>query len=106
MARYYVYILKCNDGSFYTGITNDLECRLNEHNAGINPEAYTFDRRPVELVFFEEFDTPVLAIEYEKKIKGWSHRKKQALIDENWDLLKELSVCKNKTSHKHYRKKK
>jgi len=104
MAHYYVYILKCIDHSFYTGITNDLERRLTEHNAGRNPESYTYDKRPVELVFYEEFDNPYLAIEYEKKIKGWSHKKKQALIDKNWDLLQELSVCKNKSSHKYYKK--
>jgi len=104
VARYYVYILKCLDNSFYTGITNDLERRLTEHNTGRNPESYTYDKRPAELVFYEEFDNPDLAIEYEKKIKGWSHKKKQALIDENWELLKELSVCKNKSSHKFYKK--
>ncbi|MBA7553482.1 hypothetical protein ES705_46074 [subsurface metagenome] len=104
MARYYVYILKCTDGSYYTGITNDLERRFSEHSAGINPEFYTYKRRPVELVFYEEFDDPELAIEYEKKIKGWTRKKKEALINEDWDLLKELSVCKNETSHKLYNK--
>ena len=104
MSRYFVYILKCIDNSFYTGFTNDIERRLSEHNAGLNPNSYTHKRRPVELVFYEEFDNPDLAIEYEKKIKGWSRKKKQALIDENWEQLKELSECKNKTSHKLHKK--
>ncbi|WP_317133615.1 GIY-YIG nuclease family protein [Flavobacterium sp. GSA192] len=81
MKTYFVYILKCADDSFYTGITNNLERRLSEHNAGIDKDAYTFKRRPVELVWFEMFTEPTQAIMIEKKIKGWSRRKKQALID-------------------------
>jgi len=104
MFRYYVYILKCADGSYYTGMTNDLERRFSEHSAGINPDCYTYSRRPVELVFSEEFNDPELAIEYEKKIKGWNRRKKEALIDENWDLLKELSRCENGSSYIFFKK--
>ena len=91
MKLYFVYILKCKDDSFYTGFTNDLERRLYEHNAGISKESYTFDKRPVELVWFETFTNPSHAIEIEKKIKGRSIRKKQALIDEDWDKLVKFS---------------
>ena len=87
MKPYFVYILKCNDGSFYTGITNNLERRIYEHNSGSDPDAYTFSRRPVELVWFEMFTDPTQGIAVEKKIKGWSRRKKQALIDSDWDKL-------------------
>lgn len=104
MGRYYVYILKCSDSSYYTGITNDIERRLQEHENGNNHDSYTFSRRPVKLVFYEEFDNPDLAIEYEKKIKGWTRKKKEALINENWNDLKKLSECRNKTSHKFYKK--
>ena len=87
MKLFYVYILKCKDDSFYTGITNSIERRLYEHNVGIDKDAYTYSRRPVELVWFEMFTDPTQAIMVEKKIKGRSRRKKQALIDEDWDKL-------------------
>ena len=91
MKLLYVYILKCKDDSFYTGITNSIERRLYEHNVGIDKDAYTYSRRPVELVWFEMFTDPNQAIMIEKKIKGWSRRKKQALIDEDWDKLVRFS---------------
>ena len=91
MKLFYVYILKCKDDSFYTGITNSIERRLYAHNVGIDKDAYTYSRRPVELVWFEMFTDPNQAIMIEKKIKGWSRRKKQALIDEDWDKLVRFS---------------
>ena len=99
MKRLGVYILKCSDGSYYTGVTNDIDRRFNEHQSGKDPRSYTYRKRPVELVYFEIFWTPKEAIEWEKKIKNWSRAKKEALIMENWDKLQELSVCKNITSH-------
>jgi putative endonuclease len=65
----YVYILKCKDGTYYTGVTNDVEKRLLQHNEGIDEEAYTYTRRPVELVFNELFTDYILAIEWETRIK-------------------------------------
>ena len=91
MKLFYVYILKCKDDSFYTGITNSIERRLYEHNVGIDKDAYTYSRKPVELVWFEMFTDPTQAIMVGKKIKGWSRRKKQALIDEDWDKLVRFS---------------
>jgi len=97
MKNYYVYILKCKDDSFYTGITNNLERRFYEHNIGNDIEAYTYRRRPVSLVWFEMFTDPTQAIIIEKQIKGWSRRKKQALVDEDWDRL--VRYSKNYTQY-------
>ncbi len=53
---YFVYIVECSDGSFYTGVTNDLDRRLYEHNSGITPNTFTFKIRPVKLRYYEEFN--------------------------------------------------
>jgi putative endonuclease len=98
----YVYILKCNDNTFYTGVTNNPEKRLNEHNSGINNLCYTYSRRPVELVYCELFNDYNLALNLETKIKKWSKAKKEALIKSNWKKLAEYAACKNETSHKLY----
>lgn len=87
-----VYILECSDKSFYTGVTNDPEKRLLIHNSGINQDSYTYTRRPVKMVFCEIFNSPSQAINFEKQVKGWSRKKKQALIDGRWDLLPGLSL--------------
>ena len=97
MKQYYVYIVKCSDQSYYTGVTNNLERRLYEHNSGLEKHAYTFKRKPVKLVWLETFSDINEAITIEKKIKGWSRRKKEALISEDWDKLVEYS--KNYTQH-------
>ena len=94
MKKYFVYILKCSDNSFYTGITNNIEKRINEHQSGINSKCYTHSRRPVKLVFYEEFQNPNEAISKEKQIKGWSRKKKQALINNDFEELKRLSNFK------------
>ena len=86
-----MYILKCSDGSYYTGFTNNVDERLLQHNAGVNPTAYTHTRRPVELAWVEMFTDPNQAIAFEKKIKGWSRRKKEALMAEDWDKLVQFS---------------
>lgn len=91
MKKYYVYILRCADNTYYTGMTNDPERRLLEHEAGEDVNAYTFSRRPVQLIWYDAFLSPVAAIETEKQIKGWSRRKKEALINGQFDLLPELS---------------
>jgi putative endonuclease len=81
MKYMYVYILECADGSYYTGVTNDLERRIKEHNLGIDRESYTYLRRPLTLKHYEYFTDPEQAIMWEKKIKGWSRRKKKAMIE-------------------------
>ena len=102
MKTMYVYILKCADMSYYTGVTNSIDRRFNEHESGINTECYTYKRRPLEIVFCQLFNSPDPAIAFEKKIKGWTRKKKDALINNNWEKLKELSVCKNETSHVYF----
>jgi putative endonuclease len=99
MKQYFVYILLCNDNSYYTGITNDLERRMFEHENGTDPASYISKRRPVKLVFYENFPDPVQAISFEKQVKGWSRAKKAAIINGNWDLLPELS--RNNIGKKH-----
>ena len=79
MKRYYIYILRCNDGSYYTGITNNVERRFYEHQNGLIYNCYTDRRRPVNLVFIEEFGEVNDAIAREKQIKGWTRRKKEAV---------------------------
>ena len=101
MKTYYVYILKCADSSYYTGLTNNLESRLTQHNSGLNPESYTFERRPVNLVFSQDFNDINQAILFEKKIKKWSAKKKTALINGDYDLLQILAECRNATHHKY-----
>ena len=95
MKKLTVYILECSDGSYYTGVTNNLELRLKQHNAGIDKDAYTYSRRPIKLMWYEVYSPPGYAIEMEKKIKKWSRAKKKALIDEAWDKLPMLSKKKN-----------
>jgi putative endonuclease len=91
MKSYYVYILLCNDGSYYTGVTNNLDERLAQHNSGYAVSSYTFKRRPVILKFSQQFHDINQAIALEKQIKGWSRKKKESFINEQWDLLKEFS---------------
>ena|SRR5580704_2149951 len=84
----YVYMLKCSDGSYYVGITvgHDLRKRIGEHQAGAFP-GYTFSRRPVQLVWSEHFQRITDAIATERKIKGWSRAKKEALIRGDWQTI-------------------
>lgn len=80
MDKYWVYMVLCSDASYYTGITNNVERRVWEHNEGINRHCYTYTRRPVKLVYAGGFDDPNHAITFEKTIKGWGRKKKQHLI--------------------------
>ena len=102
MKQYYVYILKCSDNSYYTGVTCDLENRFLQHQDGKHPESYTYKRRPVELVFQQEFNQVNDAIAFEKQVKGWSRKKKEAIINNNWESLKELSICKNGSNSRNF----
>jgi putative endonuclease len=86
-----VYILRCSDNSYYTGLTKqDIEARVWEHNEGVY-DGYTAKRRPVELVFMEVYDRIIDAIAREREIKGWSRRKKEALMAYDYDALPALS---------------
>ena len=98
----FLYILECSDGTYYTGSTKNLETRLSQHQSG-NAANYTKARLPVKLVFQSHFMNIADAYNYEKKIQKWSHAKKKAMIDNKWELLPQLSKCKNDS---HYKNKK
>ena len=87
MKSYHLYILLCSDGSYYTGVTNDLMRRIGEHNEAADPYAYTARRLPVVLVYSQEFADIDQAIREEKRVKGWSHAKKMALIEGNFSTV-------------------
>jgi putative endonuclease len=89
--QYFVYILLCNDKSYYTGVTNDIERRMFEHESGENKNCYTYKRRPLKLVFQENFEDVNQAIAFEKQIKGWRREKKEAVIKGDWHLLPDLA---------------
>ncbi len=91
MNQYFVYIPLCADNSYYAGVTNDMERRMYEHENGLNPGSYTHKQRPVTLVFCERLTDVNQAIAFEKQVKGWSRKKKEAIINGNWELLPELS---------------
>jgi putative endonuclease len=84
-------MLLCRDGSYYIGVTNNVEARVVQHQLGLKEDCYTFERRPVKLVFASDYLPPDQAIRLEKKIKGWSHAKKHALIRGDWDAIKRLA---------------
>lgn len=90
MKPFYLYMLRCRDGSYYIGHTDDLEKRLGEHVDGIGC-AHTARRRPVDLVFVDEFTTREEALERELQLKGWSRAKKEALIAGDWDRVRALA---------------
>ena len=95
MKTYYVYIVQCTDNSYYTGVTNDIERRIAEHNQGEDKQAYTYRKRPVKLVWHEYYNDINQGIEKEKQIKGWNRKKKEALINNDFDQLVALSNLKN-----------
>ena len=86
----YMYILLCSNGQYYVGSTKNLEKRLEEHQMG-NGSNFTKKHLPVELMYFEEFDSITLAFRREKQIQNWSQGKKEALIKGDIALLKKLS---------------
>jgi predicted GIY-YIG superfamily endonuclease len=88
---FYVYILHCSDSSYYTGHTDNLEKRLAEHMNGAIPSCYTFKRRPLNLIFSQEFPTREEALVSERQIKGWSRKKKEAMIRGDWEEVSRLA---------------
>ncbi len=89
----WIYILRCCDGCYYTGSAVDLDKRLAEHIAGAY-SGFTSKRLPVKLVFSCEMPTIHDAFLRERQIKGWTRRKKEALINGDWDKLIEYSKSK------------
>ena len=87
----YAYMLRCADGSYYVGSARlGLEQRVGEHNAGTYG-GYTSTRRPVTLVWAEHFQFITDAIAAERRIKGWSRAKKEALIQGDYEAIKILA---------------
>ena len=87
----FVYMLRCRDGSFYVGLTRaTLDQRIAQHDAG-SFGGYTSTRRPVTLVWHQEFDRITDAIGVERQLKRWTRVKKEALIAGDWPSLQALS---------------
>ncbi|MDT8372081.1 MAG: GIY-YIG nuclease family protein [Gammaproteobacteria bacterium] len=92
---FWVYIVRCADSSYYTGHTDNLEKRFNQHRNGEIASCYTYRRRPVELVFQQECVSREEALTAERQIKGWSRRKKEAMIRGDWDEVSRLAKGKS-----------
>jgi predicted GIY-YIG superfamily endonuclease len=97
---YYVYIILCNDESYYIGLTNDLVKRFGEHQTGFYKTCYTYKKRPLQLQYYETIPFLQDALLREKQLKGWTKVKKKALIDRNLHKLQLLAECQNLTHHK------
>ncbi len=95
---YVVYILRCADDSYYTGITNDIDKRIWQHETGYFTNCFTYKRRPVRLVWQKWIENSTEALNLEKQIKGWSRKKKAALIENDINQLKMLSNRKKEDS--------
>jgi tRNA/rRNA methyltransferase len=87
---FYTYMLRCADGKYYVGHTDDLDSRVAQHQAGAVP-GYTQDRRPVELVWADRFPDRDSAFAAERQIKGWARAKKEALIAGDWEAVRKLA---------------
>ncbi|HEY8593400.1 MAG TPA: GIY-YIG nuclease family protein [Sphingomicrobium sp.] len=88
--QFWVYLLRCADGSYYTGQTDNLEARLAQHEQGLCCD-WTRRRRPVELVWCEAAPTRDEALAFERRVKGWTRAKKEALIASDWDRISWLA---------------
>jgi putative endonuclease len=88
--QFWVYMLRCRDGSYYVGHTDQLEGRLWQHQQGMGCD-WTMRRRPVALVWCAEAPRRDDAIAFERRIKGWTRAKKEALIKGNWDEVGRLA---------------
>lgn len=95
----WLYMLKCANGSYYTGSTSQLEQRLHQHELG-SVEGFTSKHLPFTVALVLEFEMFYEAASAEKQVKGWTRRKKEALIAGRFDLLHEYAECQNVT---HYR---
>ncbi len=99
MKRYYVYILRCADGKYYVGMTNNVDRRVAEHSEQKDLTAWTYGRGPFELVYVQDFQWVQDAIAWEKQLKGWTVRKKEALMEANYEALRAYAKCENATRH-------
>lgn len=92
---FHVYILRCNDGTYYVGHTDDLDYRLAQHRDG-TLAGYTASRRPVKLLWSDSFMELDQAFHVERKLKGWSRAKKEAMMAGDWTLVSELARCRER----------
>ena len=97
--KFYMYIVKCQDDTFYIGHTHDINQRIQTHRSG-NGSKHTSERRVDELVYYESYDSKKEAIKREKQLKGWSRLKKEALINKDFNRLKKLSISRQSVSQK------
>ncbi|MFO1344380.1 MAG: GIY-YIG nuclease family protein [Burkholderiales bacterium] len=79
MKPFWCYIVECSDGALYTGHTDELERRVAQHQQGYFINCYTYKRRPVNLIWSQEFESRIAALDAERTIKGWTRAKKMAL---------------------------
>lgn len=93
----WVYILRCSDGSYYTGLTTNFEQRMQQHYE--SRHSYVATRKPFECVYTAEFQSIHDAIDWERRLKRWNRAKKEAVIDGRFDDLPGLS-----RSYQHHRK--
>jgi predicted GIY-YIG superfamily endonuclease len=93
---FWVYILKCADGSYYTGHTDNLEARVAQHQLG-DTEGYTSSRLPIKCVFSQDCHTRIEALTFEIQIKGWSRATKEALVRGDWERVSELAKSRQAT---------
>ena len=94
---FWVYILRCSDGSYYTGHTDNLERRIGQYKSG-ESEGYTATRLPVELAWSQECATREEALSAEMQIKGWSRKKKEAMMRGEWAEVSRLAKSKTPTA--------
>ena len=97
--KYYMYILLCSNGTFYTGSTKNLEKRVATHQSGEGAN-YTKKHLPVELIYYEIFDRIDYAFNREKQVQNWSRKKKIALMSGRIELLHPLAECMNLSHYK------
>jgi len=81
--RWFLYVLLCSDGTYYTGITTSLERRLKEHNTSARGAKYTKTRRPVKLIYFEDYDDRSSAQKAECQFKKLTRKRKEMVINED-----------------------
>ena len=87
---FWVYLLQCSDRSYYVGHTDELEKRILQHQGG-ELGGYTSTRRPVRVVFTQEFASREEALAAERQIKGWRRKKKEALVRGDWADMSHLA---------------
>jgi len=90
VTAFYVYILRCSDGSYYTGHTDNLEERIVKHQSG-EYGGYTSTHLPVELLWSQDCATREEALAAEQQIKGWSRKKKEAMMHGDWKAVRQIA---------------